>query len=73
MRVVSHFVDNRAVLLGSDLQFPSVFPLNSGLSLTRMRGADLYRMLRSHGKSKALEVRRYEFKSQFCDLLGCCH
>lgn len=43
MRVVSHFVGNRAVLFGSNLQFPSVFPPKSGPSGTPVRGADVSR------------------------------
>ena len=43
MRVVSHLADNGAVLFGSDVQIPSVFPPKSGPSVTLMRGADSIR------------------------------
>lgn len=57
MRVVSHFVDNGAVLFGYNLQLPSVSPPKSGPSVTPVRGADSSRRQRLLWSSRKEQSR----------------
>ena len=71
MRVVSHLADNGAVLFGSDVQIPSVFPPKSGPSVTCMRGVTPTEGRDCYGRGVICGLRRCEFRYQLQHLLGC--